>query len=139
MQKKHTFSPNHKVVTDSKHNFHPHGNPSTASMGQAPQSIGGGGGEQPGGDSDGASGGMDGMNFCDGGMKYADGGNVFDRAGEAVSRVADKLTNSAAQQYSDNAAHQTAVDHPPLSNGINQHKAPDGTYKSPAQIADEES
>jgi len=104
MQKKHTFSPNHKVVTDSKHNFHPHGAPTTASMGAPPKSIGGGGGEQPGGDADGDNdgtqgGNTSGLNFCNGGMKYADGGNIFERAGEAVSRGADKLFNSASNQY----------------------------------------
>jgi hypothetical protein len=83
MQKKHSFSPNHKVVTDSKHNFHQNGAPSTASMGQPPQSIGGGGGEQPGGDSDGSSATM---NFCNGG-RYDDGGSVFEKAGEFVSRL----------------------------------------------------
>jgi hypothetical protein len=97
MQKKHSFSPNHKVVTDSKHNHHPFGAPTTASQGQPPESVGGGGGGgggNPGGESapadGGPSGGMDGMNFCNGGMKYADGGDtdsVFEKAGEAVSRV----------------------------------------------------
>ncbi len=66
MQKKHSFSPNHKVVTDSPHNFHPHGAPSTASMGAPPSQVGGmdaGGGPS--------------ANFCNGGMKYADGGDVL--------------------------------------------------------------
>lgn len=97
MQKKHTFSPNHKVVS-GKHNFHPQGQPSTASMGAPPQSVGGENGPSDG-SSDSGSGGMDSMNFCNGGMKYADGGNVFDRAGEAVSRAADTVLNSDAHKY----------------------------------------
>jgi hypothetical protein len=88
MQKKHAFSPNHKVVTDSKHNFSSHGAPSTASMGQPPQSVGGGGGEQPGGDSDGAS--MGGMNFCNGGKAYADGGDT-DESFHAIRDVGRQM------------------------------------------------
>ena len=72
MQKKHAFSPNHKVVS-GKHNFHPQGQPSTASMGGPPQSVGG---ESGPADGSSAGGGMDGMNFCNGGMKYADGGET---------------------------------------------------------------
>src|SRR5271165_2591469 len=73
MQKKHSFSPNHKVVTDLKHNHHPFGAPTTASQGQPPSEMGASGdGTQAPQD----GGGMDGMNFCNGGMKYADGGDV---------------------------------------------------------------
>ncbi len=91
MLKKHSFSPGHKVVTGSKHNFHPQGAPTTASMGGPPQSVGGDNGPADGSS---ASGGMDGMNFCNGGMKYADGGNVFEKAGEALSRLPPTETNT---------------------------------------------
>jgi len=88
MQKKHSFSPNHKVVTDSKHNHHPFGAPTTASQGQPPAQMGAGGdGTQAPQDGGGEGGGMDGMNFCNGGMKYDDGGSVFDKMGEAASRM----------------------------------------------------
>ncbi len=75
MQKKHSFSPNHKVVTDSPHNFHPHGAPSTASMGAPPSQVGGGPAGAQGGGMD--AGGGPSANFCNGGMKYADGGDVL--------------------------------------------------------------
>jgi hypothetical protein len=90
MLKKHSFSPNHKVVA-GKHNFHPQGQPGTASMGKPPTSMpspsAGGGGDSNGDGQDGGGGGMDGMNFCDGGRKYDDGGSIFEKAGEAVSRA----------------------------------------------------
>ena len=72
MIKKHAFSPNHKVVTDSPHNFHPAGKPTTASMGAPPSDLGGGPSGAPGGGMD--AGGGPAANFCNGGMKYADGG-----------------------------------------------------------------
>ena len=75
MFKKHALSPNHKVVTDSPHNFHPHGTkPSTASMGSPPASLHGGpdGPAMPG---EGGAGPVE--SFCNGGMKYADGGEIL--------------------------------------------------------------
>lgn len=69
MLKKHTFSPNHKVVTNSPHNFHPAGKPATATMGAPPDQLGGGPSAAPGGGMD-ASGGPS-ANFCNGGA--ADG------------------------------------------------------------------
>lgn len=111
MQKKHSFSPNHKVVTDSKHNFHPHGNPSTADMGSPPQSVGGGGGEQPGGDSDGAS--MGGMNFCNGGMKYADGGGIAQAAHDLYDQVtkgkSTTVVDSSGVHQEDSAPAESAA------------------------------
>ena len=68
MQKKHTFSPNNKMV-DGPHNHHPFGKPGTA-MGSMP--AGGGPSAAPGGGMD--AGGGPSANFCNGGMKYADGG-----------------------------------------------------------------
>ncbi len=126
MLKKHSFSPNHKVVS-GKHNFHPQGQPSTASMGGPPQSVGGESGPSDG--SSDSGGGMDGMNFCNGGMKYADGGNIFDRAGEAVSRGADVLLNSDAHKY--DVAHEkpsmplSAGDKDQPSKGIGGQEAED--------------
>ncbi len=73
MFKKHTYSPNHKVVS-GPHNF---------SM-----PAGGGPAGAPGGGMD-ASGGA--------AANYADGGGVA----EMASRVADKILNSDAQQYAD--------------------------------------
>ncbi len=97
MQKKHSFSPNHKVVTSSKHNHHPFGAPTTASQGQPPAQMGasGDGTQAP---QEGS--GMDGMNFCNGGAKYAEGG-IIDNVAEGVSRAADKVLNSDAQKYDD--------------------------------------
>ena len=114
MQKKHAFSPNHKVVTESKHNFHPNGAPTTASQGQPPQSVGGGGGEQPGGDSDGAgaSGGMDGMNFCNGGMKYADGGDTnesFHALRDVGRQIFNGSSTSTVHPQSENSTASSAA------------------------------
>jgi hypothetical protein len=102
MQKKHSFSPNHKVV-DGPHNFHPHGKPGTASMGAPPKNLG-----DPDGDGDvhtsaePAGGGAQGpgMNFCNGGMKYADGGDILGGGwrgkmadyGSAIKQTAKDLT-----------------------------------------------
>lgn len=95
MQKKHSFSPNHKVVTDSKHNHHPFGAPTTASQGQPPAQMGASGdGTQAPQD----GGGMDGMNFCNGGMKYDDGGSVYDKAVDWTSR------RMGADDYDPNAS-----------------------------------
>jgi hypothetical protein len=114
MLKKHSFSPNHKVVA-GKHNFHPQGQPGTASMGKPPTSMpgpsAGGGGDSNGDGQDGGGGGMDGMNFCDGGKKYDDGG-VIDDAAEGLSRFADKVTGSS--QYDPNSTNNGK---PPLSGG----------------------
>ena len=79
MFKKHTYSPNHKVVS-GPHNY---------SM-----PAGGGPAGAPGGGMD-ASGGAS--------ANYADGGAI-DTAAEVASRVADKVLNSKAQQYADNNA-----------------------------------
>jgi|SRR5208282_4857725 len=98
MQKKHSFSPNHKVVTDSKHNHHPFGAPTTASQGQPPAQMGASGdGTQAPQD----GGGMDGMNFCNGGMKYDDGGEILGGGlkgilhdyGTAIKQTAHDLVN----------------------------------------------
>src|SRR5271165_868624 len=109
MQKKHSFSPNHKVVTDSKHNFHPHGAPTTASQGQPPQQMGASGdgtqAPQEGG------GGMEGMNFCNGGMKYADGGETtMEKIGETVA----KYLPGSGNDYDPNAGSKPAT---PLASG----------------------
>ncbi|MFI5382316.1 MAG: hypothetical protein ACHRHE_23720 [Tepidisphaerales bacterium] len=96
MQKKHTFSPNHKVV-DGPHNFHPAGKPGTATMGAPPSQLGGGPSAAQGGGMD-ASGGPS-ANFCNGGMKYADGGytgppSKLEMAGDAVKTAAKGLMGS---------------------------------------------
>jgi hypothetical protein len=133
MQKKHSFSPNHKVVTDSKHNFHPQGNPSTASMGAPPQSIGGGGGEQPGGDSDGAS--MGGMNFCNGGMKYADGGVTAQSGPDAQPESGyDTGRGSVTPQTGPDAGTKRWKE---PTGGIAKTVLPSGEAKTPMQIADD--
>ena len=93
MLKKHSFSPNHKVVS-GKHNFHPQGQPSTASMGGPPQSVGG---ENGPADGSSASGGMDGMNFCNGGMKYADGGECDSRFAGGVRGTLSDYGNAIKQ------------------------------------------
>ena len=85
MLKKHAFSPGHKAVLDSPHNFHPHGAPSTASMGAPPSQVGGGPAGAQGGGMD-ASGGPS-ANFCNGGMKYADGGDIL--GGGVRGKMAD--------------------------------------------------
>ncbi len=103
MQKKHSFSPNHKVVTDSKHNHHPFGAPTTASQGQPPAQMGAGGdGTQAPQDGGGEGGGMDGMNFCNGGMKYADGGETdHEILGGGVRGTLSDYGNAIKQTASD--------------------------------------
>ena len=91
MIKKHAFSPNHKVVTNSPHNFHPHGAPTTASMGSPPSEMGGGPSGAPGGGMD--AGGGPSANFCNGGMKYADGG--YTGAPSKLSMAADAVKGAA--------------------------------------------
>ena len=92
MIKKHAFSPNHKVVTDSPHNFHPAGKPSTASMGAPPSELGGGPAGAPGGGMDAAGGPS--ANFCNGGMKYADGG--YTGAPSKLSMATDAVKGAAS-------------------------------------------
>ncbi len=86
MLKKHSFSPNHKVV-DGPHNFHPAGKPTTAPMGAPPEQIGGGPSAAQGGGMD-ASGGPS-ANFANGGKAgcYADGGDIL--GGGVRGKMAD--------------------------------------------------
>lgn len=139
MQKKHAFSPNHKVVTESKHNFHPQGKPETASMGQPPQSVGGGGGDADG-DSDGTQGGnMSGLNFCNGGMKYADGGATAQTGDNAQPTSGyDTGAGSVTPQTGPDAGTKRYKG-PPAPSGQMEHTMPSGEKKTPMQIADEES
>jgi|ERR1017187_8635605 hypothetical protein len=98
MFKKHAFSPNHKVVTGSKHNFHQNGTePTTAGQGAPPTQLHGGA-DGPTGAGEGTAGPVEG--FADGGTCMADG-DLIDKAAEGVSRAADYVTNSAAQKYDD--------------------------------------
>jgi len=117
MQKKHSFSPNHKVVTDSKHNFHPHGAPTTAGMGQPPSQMGAGGdGTQAPQEGESQGGGMDGMNFCNGGMKYADGGDVPDIKGGGIRGTLSDYGNAIKQTGSDavdSIKHSLSMDRTP--------------------------
>lgn len=118
MQKKHSFSPNHKVVTDSKHNHHPFGAPTTASQGQPPAQMGAGGdGTQAPQDGGGEGGGMDGMNFCNGGMKFDDGGSVYDKAVDWTSRHV-----FGADDYDPNGPKK-----PPLAGGDQKTNPGEGT------------
>jgi hypothetical protein len=101
MLKKHSFSPGHKVVTGSKHNFHPQGAPTTASQGQPPQQMPGAGGDGTQAPQEG-QGGMDGMNFCNGGAKYADGGDTKpDIMGGGVRGTLSDYGNAVGQTASD--------------------------------------
>jgi hypothetical protein len=108
MLKKHAFSPNHKVVTGSKHNFHPSGTePTTAGQGAPPQQLHGGA-DGPTGAGDGTAGPVE--SFSDGGKCMADG-DMVDRAAESASRAADYLTNSTAQKFDEKSqrAHDAAA------------------------------
>ncbi len=143
MQKKHSFSPNHKVVTDSKHNHHPFGAPTTASQGQPPAQMGAGGdGTQAPQDGGGEGGGMDGMNFCNGGMKYDDGGTVTPQSGPDAQKTSgiDTGRGSYTPQTGPDAGTKKWKGAPSgeVATGVPAN-TPSGTHKTPMEIADEES
>ena len=132
MQKKHTFSPNHKVVS-GKHNFHEQGQPSTATMGAPPQSVGGGASGENGPSDGGSGGGMDGMNFCDGG-KFADGGDVDTAPTEQGTDTGRGFIRPETGPDA-GVKRWKGADTGKEANVV----LPDGSRKSPMQIADEES
>ena len=114
MFKKHELSPHHKVVTDSKHNFHPNGTkPGTASMGTPPSTLHGGP-DGPAAAGEGTAGPME--SFCNGGMKYADGGEILGGGirgkmadyGSAIKQTFNDMTKSSSSGSSANAGEKAS-------------------------------
>ncbi len=86
MIKSHSFSPNHKIVSKSPHNFNMPGNaPKTAPM-NGP--TGGGSAEPAGGGAQGPAPEM----FCNGGAAYADGGYTGPPSRAEMAKDAVKST-----------------------------------------------